>query len=170
MAKAAKGSRVRIHFTGTLEDGTVFDTTLETGGCSDDACSDDACSDDACSDDACGCGETGPMDLVLGNGDFFPQVEDALIGMAPGDKKTLTIAFADAFGDYDEERVFSIARSDFPTDLDPEVDQNLELIGDDGEAMIVSVVEVDAESVVLDANHPLAGEDLHFEIELVEIL
>lgn len=165
MAKAVKGSRVRIHFTGTLEDGTVFDTTLETGGCNDDACS-----DDSCSDDACGCGETGPMDLVLGNGDFFPQVEEAVIGMAPGDKKTLTIPFADAFGDYDEERVFSIARSEFPSDLDPDVDQNLELIGDDGESMIVTVVEVDAESVVLDANHPLAGEDLNFEIELVEIL
>ncbi len=165
MAQAAKGDRVRIHFTGTLEDGTVFDTTLETGGCSDDACS-----DDACSDDACGCGETGPMELLLGNGDFFPQVEEAVIGMAPGDKKTLVIPCDEAFGDYDEERVFSIARNEFPSDLNPDIDQNLELIGEDGESMIVTVLEVEDDAVVLDANHPLAGEDLSFEIELVEIL
>jgi peptidylprolyl isomerase len=98
------------------------------------------------------------------------QVEESVIGMAPGDKKTLVIPCDEAFGDYDEERVFSIARNEFPSDLNPDIDQNLELIGEDGESMIVTVLEVEDDAVVLDANHPLAGEDLSFEIELVEIL
>jgi len=167
MAKVKDGSRVRINFTGTLEDGTVFDTTYDLG---QNDCSDGECSDGECSDDACGCNEIGPMELTLGEGDFFPQVEDALVGMEPGEKKKLVIPFAEAFGAYDEERVFTVERTEFPADIEPEVDQTLELIGDDGESLVVTVADIEGDSVVLDANHPLAGEDLHFEIELVEIL
>jgi len=162
MAKVKDGSRVRINFTGTLEDGTVFDTTYDLAQ--------NDCTDDECNDDACGCNEIGPMELTLGEGDFFPQVEDALVGMEPGEKKNLVIPFAEAFGAYDEERVFTVERSEFPSNIEPEVDQTLELIGDDGESLVVTVAEIDGDSVVLDANHPLAGEDLHFEVELVEIL
>jgi peptidylprolyl isomerase len=159
MAQAKKGDRVAINFTGTLEDGTVFDTTF----------ADDDCSSDECGTDDCGC-ETGPMELIIGEEEFFPLVEEALIGMAPGEKKTVVIPSEEAFGEYDEEQVFSIKRSEVPDHIHPEEGQELELTGEDDESVIVTVVEVTGEEITLDANHPLAGEDLSFEVELVEIL
>ena len=153
MATAKKGDKVIINYTGTLEDGSVFDTTIkEAGCCEDDDC---GCGDDGCNDDDCGC-ETGPMTLTIGAEDFFPQVEEALVGMAPGEKKKVTIPAEDAFGEYDEEEVFSISRE--------------QLTGDDDEPVEVTVVEVTDETLTVDANHPLAGEDITYEIELLEIL
>lgn len=160
MAQAIKqvqpGDRVKINFNGTLEDGTLFDSTYEN---------------DTCEDESCGCGsEGGPMELEVGAEEFFPQIEEALVGMSPGDKKTLTIIAADAFGEYDAEMVSTIPRSQFPDDINPVVGDDLELVNDDGEGMVVSVIEVGDVEVTLDANHPLAGENLTFEVELVEIL
>lgn len=157
------GDRVKINFIGTLEDGTLFDTTYETEGCDDDG--------HGCEDDACGCGaETGPMELGVGAEDFFPQVEEALVGMAPGDKKSITIKADEAFGAYDAEQVNAVPRDQFPEGVNPAIGDTFELVNDDGEGMIVTVIEVDEAEVTLDANHPLAGEDLTFELELVEIL
>ncbi len=156
MATAQKGSRVRIDFTGTLEDGTVFDTTIK-----------DASGDCGCDD--CGCDE-GPMELVIGEDSFFTLIEEALVGMAPGEKKTVHIPAEEAFGDYDDEKIFTITRDQIPDDLYPEVGQELELTDEDDEAVMVTVIEVDDEGVTLDANHPLAGEDLSYEIELLEIV
>ncbi len=154
MAQVKKGDRVRINFTGTLEDGTVFDSTLNEGDC-------------GCDD--CGCDE-GPMELTLGEEEFFQQIEEALIGMAPGEKKTVVIPAEEAFGEYDEEKVFAVERSQFPEDITPEFGQELEFAGEDGESYPVTVVEVDDATVTLDANHPLAGEALAYEFELLEIL
>ncbi len=165
MALAKKGDKVTINFTGTLEDGTVIDTTYETAEDSHDC----GCDDGGCDDDGCGC-EHGPLQLTLGEEDFFPQIEEALEGMAPGEKKTLTIAAAEAFGEYDEEKVFSINRDQIPAEITPEVGQELEFTGDDDEVMEVTVVEVSDDAVMLDANHPLAGENITYEFELVEIL
>ena len=174
MAQAIKqvkpGDRVKINFNGTLEDGTLFDTTYEKDVCDDDDC---GCDDEGggCEDDDCGCGSGGgPMELEVGAEDFFPQIEEALIGMSPGDKKTLTILAADAFGEYDAEMISTVPRSQFPADIIPMVGDDLELVNDDGEGMVVTVIELDDVEVTLDANHPLAGEDLTFELELVEIL
>ena len=160
MAQAIKqvkpGDRVKFNFSGTLDDGTVFDTTYET---------------DACEDEGCGCGGAGgPMELEIGTEQFFPQIEEALVGMSPGDRKTLTIVADDAFGEYDEEMISVVPRGQFPADISPAVGDDFELVNDDGESMIVTVIEVDDAEVTLDANHPLAGEDLTFELELVEIL
>ena len=164
MATAKKGDKVVINYTGTLEDGSVFDTTIKAaGGCEDDS------SDCGCDDDGCGC-ESGPMELTIGAEDFFSQIEDALIGMAPGEKKTVTIPAADAFGEYDEEEVFSISREQLTGDIVPEVGMELELTGDDDEPVEVTVVEVTDDTLTVDANHPLAGEDITYEIELLEIL
>lgn len=164
MAQAQKGDRVQIDYTGTLEDGTIFDSTLE------EECG-DQCSTDSCEDEGCGCGESGPMELTIGNEDFFPQIEEALIGMAPGEKKTVVIPAAEAFGDYDQERVFTVARAELPEDMPVEVGEELVLSGEDDEdELAVTVVEATAENVTFDANHPLAGEDLTFEITLNEIL
>lgn len=167
MSTAKKGDKVIINYTGTLEDGSVFDTTIkETGCCDDDEC---GCDDDGCDDDGCGC-ETGPMELTIGAEEFFSQVEEALVGMAPGEKKTVTIPAVDAFGEYDEEEVFSISREQLTGDIVPEIGMELELTGDDDEPVEVTVVEVTDETLTVDANHPLAGEDITYEIELMEIL
>ena len=167
MAQAKKGDRVKIDYTGTLDDGTVFDSTLEG-----DECTPDECETDDCSDDSCGCGghETGPMELTIGAGDFFPQIEEALIGMAPGERKSVVIPVEDAFGEYDEERVFTVSRKDLPEDLTPEVGDQIGLSDENDEILGVTVVEVSDDNISFDANHPLAGEELTFEFELVEIL
>lgn len=154
MAKAKKGDKVRIDFTGRLDDGTIFDSTVEHAECELDDCE---------------C-EIGPMELVLGGGEFFPQVEKALVGLAAGAKTNLVIKAEDAFGAYDEERVFVVEKSEFPKNIDPEPGQNLELIDEEGDAIVVMVIDVDETSVTLDANHPLAGEDLAFDVELLEIV
>ncbi len=160
MAQAIKqvktGDRVKINFNGKLDDGSLFDTTYESVECEDDGCGCDS--------------ECGPMELEVGCGEFFPQIEEALVGMSAGDKKTLTIMAADAFGEYDLEMVSTVLRSQFPDDIIPEVGDDLELVNDDDEEMVVSVIEVGDVEITLDANHPLAGENLTFEVELVEIL
>jgi peptidylprolyl isomerase len=165
MSQAKKGDKVKINYTGKLEDGTVFDSTLE------EECGHDECETDDCSDDDCGCGcESGPMELTIGGGELFSQIDDALIGMAPGEKKTVVIPAADAFGAFDQEKVFTVPRSDLPEDLKPEVGDELVLGNEDDEELGVAVIEVSDESVTFDSNHPLAGEDLSFEVELLEIL
>ena len=168
MAQAKQGDKVRIDYTGTLEDGSVFDSTLE----GDDECDSEECEADDCNDEECGCGghESGPMELTIGAADFFPQIEEALIGMSPGEKKTLVIPVDDAFGEYDEERVFTVSRKDLPDDLNPEVGDQLGLADENDETIGVTVMEVSEDSITFDANHPLAGEDLTFEFELIEIL
>ena len=113
---------------------------------------------------------SGPIDVHLGTGEIFPQIEQALIGMAPGETRSVTIAAADAFGEYDDDNVVTIPRTQLPDDLNPEVGEELVLTGEDDEAFGVTVVEVSAESVTFDSNHPLAGEDLTFEITLREIV
>jgi peptidylprolyl isomerase len=152
MKTAQQGDRVRIHFTGTLEDGTVFDSTEQE-----------------CDSEDCGC-EEGPFELVLGEGEFLPELEEALVGLAPGEEKTVKIAADEAYGPYDEELLLVVGRGEFPPDFTPEVGQTLEITDEEGESYPVTVVEVADEEVTLDANHPLAGEDLTFDLRLLEIL
>jgi peptidylprolyl isomerase len=154
MAQARKGDTVKINYTGTLEDGTVFDSTHEH---------------EECSSEECGCGG-GPREITLGAGEFLNPLEDALVGMSVGETKKVIIPAEDAFGEYDLEKVFSIPRSDLPEDLKPEVDDEIVLVNQDDEELAVVVVEVNDEEITFDANHPLAGEDVTFEMELVEIL
>lgn len=176
MSQAKKGDRVRIDFTGKLEDGTVIDSTRpgecddEGCGCDDTGCNDSSCGCDDDGDD-CGCGsEVGPMELTIGEGDFFELIEEGLIGMKPGESKTIVIPAVDAFGEYDEERVMTIDRSELPSDLTPEIGSELVLTDENDESMEVVVIDADEKSITFDANHPLAGEDLTFDIELIEIL
>ena len=170
MALAKNGDKVKIDYTGKLEDGTIFDSTLEEE-CSTEECDSDDCGDD-CDEDGCGCGghESGPMELTVGEGELFSQVDEALVGMAPGDKKSVVIPAVDAFGEYDKDKVFTVPRDEMPEDLKPEVGDELVLTNEDDEELGVQVVEVTAETVTFDSNHPLAGEDLTFEITLLEIL
>lgn len=166
MAQAKKGDKVKIDYVGKLEDGTVIDST-QPFECADDNC---GCTPDH-DPDECGCGEeSGPMELILGAGDFFELIEDALIGMAPGEKKSVVIPAEEAFGEYDEEQVFTIDRSELPADLQPEVGAGLVLTDENDESIEVTVIEANENSVTFDANHPLAGQNLTFDIELLEIL
>jgi peptidylprolyl isomerase len=179
MAQVKKGDKVRINYTGKLEDGTIFDSTIESTDCdSDDCCSTDDSPDDCgcgCetddSTDDCGCGcETGPTEITVGAVEFFPQIDEMLVGMTPGEKKTVIIPAEDAFGEYDEENVFTVPRADVPADMNPAVGDELVLTNDDEEELAVVVVAATEDSITFDANHPLAGEDLTFEVELIEIL
>jgi len=154
MAQAQKGDTVKINYTGMLEDGTVFDSTHEQN---------------ECGSDECGCGG-GPREITIGAGEFLTPLEDALVGMAVGEKKKVIIPAEDAFGEYDLEKVFSVPKGDLPEDLKPQVDDEIVLVNQDDEELAVVVVEVNDEEITFDANHPLAGEDVTFEMELVEIL
>jgi peptidylprolyl isomerase len=154
MATAKMGDRVRIDYTGKLQDGSVFDSTHGDGDCINDDC---------------GC-ESGPRELTIGQGEFLSAIEDALVGMAAGDSNTVIVPADEAFGEYDVDKVFTVARSDLPSDLNPDVGDEIVLVNDDDEELGVVVVEVDEKEITFDANHPLAGEDLSFEFKLLDIL
>ena len=167
MQTAQQGDTVRFHYIGKLDDGTIFDTT------DDDCGTDCGCGDSACDDEGCGCGDEGeaggPLEIVLGSDEIIPALEQALIGMAPGESKTVRIPAEDAYGVRDDELMMVVDRKEFPADINPEVGQTLEVTDEDGEPFPVLVAHVADNEVVLDANHPLAGENLTFEVTLVEI-
>lgn len=141
MSQAKKGDSVKIHYTGTLADGTVFDSSAGRD----------------------------PLGFTLGGGQVIVGFEEAVLGMAIGDRKTVTIPSQKAYGEKNEELVIEVPRNQVPPDLNPEVDQKLQMGGPNGELVVVTVVAVTEEVVVLDANPPLAGKDLTFELELVAI-
>jgi peptidylprolyl isomerase len=140
MQRAKPGDTVRVHYTGTLGDGTVFDSSR--GG--------------------------EPLEFVLGKGQVITGVNDAVTGMQVGEEKTVTVAAEDAYGPHRNELTVTVGRDQFPDEIQPAVGQQLQMTRA-GEAFRVTVQEVAGDAVVLDANHPLAGEDLNFALELVEI-
>ena len=140
MAKAKAGDTVRVHYTGTFEDGEVFDSSRDSE----------------------------PLEFILGAGDVIAGFDDAVKGMSPGDQKTVTIAARDAYGEHREELLMTVALSQLPAHLDPELGEQLELKSPEGE-VLATIVEINDDHIVLDANHPLAGQDLTFALELVEI-
>ncbi len=140
MQRAKPGDTVRVHYTGTLGNGTVFDSSR--GG--------------------------EPLEFVLGKGQVITGVNDAVTGMQVGEEKTVTVAAEDAYGPHRNELTVTVGRDQFPDEIQPAVGQQLQMTRA-GEAFRVTVQEVAGDAVVLDANHPLAGEDLSFALELVEI-
>ena len=166
MKQAREGDRVRIDYTGKLADGTVFDSSLDHEVCDYGDCDAD---EQASGDCGCGC-ESGPRELILGEGEMFPQIDEALVGMRPGEKKTFIIPAPDAFGEYDDDKVFTVPRSHLPADLDPEIGAELVLTNEDDEELGVAVVATTDDTITFDANHPLAGEDLIFDVQLIEIV
>lgn len=149
MSQAKTGDKVTVHYTGRLEGGEVFDSS-------------------ECREDDCGC-ESGPMEFVIGEGEVIPGFEQAIIGMGPGDEKTVTIPASDAYGERMDEMVAVVDRSEIPPDLELAVGLSLEVTQENGNAFPVLITEVNETSVTLDANHPLAGKDLTFELRLVQI-
>ncbi len=141
MAQAKKGDAVKIHYKGTLDDGTVFDSSEGHD----------------------------PLGFVIGKGQVIVGFEEAVTGMSSGEKKTVDIPADKAYGQHVKEMVIQTPRDQVPTDINPEVGQKLEMGGANGEIVRVQVVEVTEEYITLDANPPLAGQDLTFDIELVAI-
>jgi peptidylprolyl isomerase len=158
MAQAKTGDKVKVHYTGTLEDGSVFDSSEESA--------------EQVENHSCGCGgcATAPMEFVIGAGQLIPKFETAVIGLEPGGSITVTIPADDAYGQRAEEMIAVIERSEIPADINPEPGHQMEVILEDGSPMPVLVTEVTDTSITLDGNHPLAGRDLTFAIRLIEIL
>ena len=169
MAQAKNGDKVRVHYTGTLDDGSIFDSSEETEtGCGDE-CGDQ---ESDCGDHDCGCGGKagGPMEFVIGQGNLIPKFESAVIGLEPGQSVKVMIAADEAYGQRAEEMVAVIERSEIPAEMKPQVGDHLEVIMQDNTPMPVMVTEVSETAITLDANNPLAGMDLTFDIRLVEIV
>jgi peptidylprolyl isomerase len=141
MREAKNSDKVKVHYTGKLTDGTVFDSSLERE----------------------------PLMFQIGNGDLILGFEKALLGMKVGDKKDVLLQPNEAYGDHLKDLVKIVDRKYFPKDLEPQVGMQLQL-GEKEEMTIVTLTSVTDEHITLDANHPLAGKSLNFEIELVEIL
>ncbi len=141
MSKATAGDRVRIHYTGTFADGEVFDSSEGRA----------------------------PLDFELGAGQVIPGFDQAVDGMEVGEKKTVTIPAADAYGEHNPEMVMAIPTAELPENLAPAVGQRLQMQTTDGQIVVVTVKEVTEVQVILDANHALAGKDLTFAIELVGV-
>jgi peptidylprolyl isomerase len=140
--QAAIGQTVRVHYTGTLVDGRTFDSSRQRE----------------------------PLEFTVGDGKVIGGFDRAVTGMTPGDTKTVTIAAADAYGPHRPELVQDMPRSTIPPEVDLTPGNRLAAKDQAGNELVLTVVEADAEKARLDANHPLAGEDLTFEIELVEVL
>ncbi|MGH7531114.1 MAG: FKBP-type peptidyl-prolyl cis-trans isomerase [Gemmatimonadales bacterium] len=141
MTQAQLGNTVSIHYTGRLDDGQVFDSSANRD----------------------------PLTFTLGEQQVIRGFESAVIGMQPGQSKTTKIPAADAYGPRREELVLSISRERLPEHIAPSVGQHLQMKNEDGSILGLTVTDVDDQTVRLDANHPLAGKDLTFEIDLVKI-
>jgi peptidylprolyl isomerase len=140
-AVAKKGDTVAVHYAGTLPDGTLFDSSR---------------------------GQQ-PLEFTIGAGMVVPGFEQAVVGMTEGETKKEVVASEEAYGPRRDELVVPVGRQEIPTDVDLEIGKRLKVRTAAGQTLTVRIAEVTEENVTLDANHPLAGRDLTFEIELVEI-
>jgi FKBP-type peptidyl-prolyl cis-trans isomerase 2 len=140
MTQVKDGDTVRVRYTGRLADGRTFDTSADRG----------------------------PLEFTVGGGKVLAGFEQAVVGMAPGESKTVEIPTDQAYGPWRREKVIAVDRASFPENIEPQVGQRLE-IQRNGRRMTVLVTGVTEYSVRLDANHPLVGKDLIFDIEIVEI-
>lgn len=141
MSKVEDGNTVKVHYTGTLKDGSVFDSSAERE----------------------------PLEFKLGEGQLIPGFEKAVIGLEEGDKTKVDIPVEEAYGEAREELVINVPKDQLPDDVEPEIGMQLQVNQPDGQPVPVRIAEISDDELTLDANHPLAGKDLSFEIELVEI-
>lgn len=141
MQQVKAGDTVRVHYHGRLTDGTTFDSSDGRD----------------------------PLEFQVGSGQVIKGFDDGVTGMAVGEKRTINIPVDEAYGAKNEEMVVNFPRANFPEDLNPEVGMQLNMTNGSGQVIPVVIVEVGEEEVILDANHPLAGQDLIFDIELVSI-
>lgn len=141
MQQVKKGDTVNVHYHGKLTDGSTFDSSEGRE----------------------------PLQFTAGNGQVIKGFDDAVIDMTPGQKKTVTIPVGEAYGERNDDMIMEYPISEFPADMKPEVGMELQMGDNAGNIFPVVITEVLADTVVLDANHPLAGQTLVFDIELVSI-
>jgi peptidylprolyl isomerase len=141
MSQAKSGDTVKIHYTGTLDDGTEFDSSAGRD----------------------------PLEFSLGSGQVIAGFDNAVEGMAVGDSKTVTLPPDEAYGDRHEKLLQEVPRTSLPDDMKPEVGMALQTQSPEGQVMNLVIADVTEDSITVDANHPLAGQALTFAIELVEI-
>lgn len=141
MTHAKKGDHVTVHYTGRLADGTIFDSSEGHD----------------------------PLSCILGNEQVIPGFEEAIIGMSQGESKTVTIPKDKAYGPHDKNKVIKVSPDQIPANIQPEVGMQLQVMNDAHHPLMVRVTEITEEHVALDANPPLAGHDLVFDIQLVTI-
>lgn len=141
MSIAKSGDVVAVNYVGSFSDGSIFDSTEGMD----------------------------PFEFTLGTGETIPGFESGILGMQVGTTKTLQIPAEEAYGEYFDDLVVTVPKSDFPEDLEPEVGMELTAGDPNGEEVMLTVLEILDDAVVVDANHPMAGEDLTFEVTLVAI-
>jgi peptidylprolyl isomerase len=141
MSQAKTGDEVTVHYTGTLADGTVFDSSRERE----------------------------PFTFTLGSGKVIAGFETAVLGLKPGETRRTTIPADQAYGAYQDELIFTVDRDQWPAGQQPAVGEQTQMRRPDGKTTRVTVRDVTPAEVVVDGNHPLAGQNLTFEIELVAI-
>jgi peptidylprolyl isomerase len=141
MRQAKTGDTVKVHYTGRLSDGSVFDTSENRE----------------------------PLEFILGGGRLIAGFDEAVVGMSADESKTVMLTTEKAYGPYNQEMVMVVDRTRMPSDVKPEVGQNFQIPGPNGNTLFVIVKDVSDATVTFDANHPLAGKDLTFDIQLVEI-
>ncbi len=136
-----KGSKVKVDYTGKLDTGEVFDTSKERE----------------------------PFEFKIGGQAVIPGFEKGVVGMGVGDSKTIEISPEDAYGEKKEDLVVEVQKSELPEDITPSVGQRLQIRQQDGNPIVVTITDMNEDNITLDANHPLAGYTLFFDVELVEI-
>lgn len=141
MSKVKENDTVKVHYTGKLENGDVFDSSVDRE----------------------------PIEFTIGKGEMIPGFEKGVMEMEVNEKKTLNIPSAEAYGEHSKEMMQEVPKSQLPEELKPEVGQRLVSQTPDGREFQVTVADVKDEAIVVDANHPLAGKDLVFDIQLIEI-
>ncbi len=142
MAEAKNGDKVRVHYTGRLDDGEVFDSSAQRD----------------------------PLEFTIGSGEVIPGFDSAVTGMSPGQSKTVVLEPANAYGDYNAEMVHHVSRSQLPEDVELEPGMMVQASQGENETMLLTIKEITEKTITLDANHPLAGKELTFDIQLVEIV
>ncbi len=141
MSQAKSGDAVKVHYTGKLTDGTVFDSSEGRE----------------------------PLAVELGAGQVIPGFEKGLMGMAVGETKTITIDPEEAYGQKREDLVVDVDKSNFPENIKPAIGERLQVKQPDGSVINVQITQIEGDKVTLDANHPLAGQTLVFDVEMVAI-
>ncbi len=141
MMTAKKGDTVRVNYTGRSEDGSVFESSVGLA----------------------------PLEFTIGLDEVVQGFEDAVLGMQPGEKKTVTVQPEEGFGMYDEDLVFEVDKEDLPQGFIPQVGMDFEMVDDEGREVSGTIIGISPNSVLVDTNAPLAGKAVIYEIELLEI-
>ena len=142
MAQAQNGNTVKVHYVGTLDNGTQFDSSKGKD----------------------------PLEFTIGSGTLLPKFENAVVGLAPGETTNVKIPAAEGYGLRRDDLIIKVEKAKLPPTIKPEIGMKLQMRTAQGEPLILNVIEILDDAIVVDANHELAGMDLNFDIELVEIL